>query len=110
MFVVKKQITFTRKVRVEWPDNTSGTLTAEFRTIPQEELDDLMSEPDSVLVDRVLVSPGPVAQEGSNEPMPEEEARAAVMADTCSLSALAGEYLQATKGANFRRGKPGRSR
>lgn len=108
MFKLKRTNTFPRKIEVRFPDQTVGVLDASLVMLDAEKFAAL--ETDQELAEAVLHSPGPVMMEGATEPLPEDQARAAVLGDMCCVSAIVGEYLQATKQENLFRGKPGRRR
>lgn len=111
MFKVNPNNTVKRDVTVYFPGEgtkmNKGTLVAELKIVPQEELEALLQQPESALLDRVLVRVYGVGDVDGNE-LPAEEALAAVRADSSASSAIAGEYMEMTKGVAFRGGKPRR--
>ena len=108
MFQPKKSVTFERTVTVHWPDGSQGTIKPTFRTVEADEWDKIMDMTPRDAVDAVMVDPGPVGDTAGN-PMPEAEARAAVLSDTTAVDHLFADYME-VKGQAFRRGKPGRRR
>lgn len=111
MFKVNPNNTVKRNVTVYSPGDgdkmIKGTLVAELKVVPQEELETLLSQPESALLDRVLVAVYGVGDLNGDE-LDASEALAAVRADSSASSAIAGEYLDMTKGVPFRGGKPRR--
>ena len=109
MFKPKQSLEFSREVTVNWPDGTTGTLAASYRTVPHEELTELQSGSDLEFLDGVLISPGPVG-DAEGHKLPDDAALKMVYADTCAVSALVAEYINATKVDSFRGPKSKRRR
>ena len=108
MFQPKKSITFDREVVVRWPDGSQGTLNATFRTVDSDRWNEILDMTPREAVEAVMVSPGPVGDDAGN-PLPEEKAREAVLADPTTVDHLWADYME-VKGQAFRSRKPGRRR
>jgi hypothetical protein len=108
MYRINKERTFTRDVTVIFPDpnkegkDSKGTLTATFKLLPQSEFEEALDLGDVDFLRKVLKRVSGIGDESGN-PVPDEEAMEAVLDDSCAVSAMVAEYLECTKGKNFRR-------